>query len=146
MYMDLRCNVCMVECVLYWNLNDFMGQATWWPLLGQVFWHPILLLICSPGVPGLQQLVWIFGTSWCTSGIRIFKWVEGTRQVYYSQHWPPGCHPLERPECIWMYVVLSRIDFVRNMFCVILLVTPCLLTRIREFIHTQHRNCDAKCG
>ena len=39
-----------------------------------------------------------------------------------------------------MYILLRLL----NLYLGILLVTPCLLTRIREFIHTQHRN--TTCG
>ena len=37
------------------------------------------------------------------------------------------------------HVVMYTIAIIAKVYCIIL-VTPCLLPRIREFIHTQHRN------
>ena len=44
------------------------------------------------------------------------------------------------PVPLWSKFLKALIGVATSDHHVILLVTPCLLARIREFIHTQHRN------
>ena len=131
--MDLRCNVCMVRMCDLLELNWFYGSG-----------HLVAIARASILVPYLHyqfaaaclniwhQLVY-FCVYWY-SNLQM-SWRDLTSLVITALD--SRVPPFERPGCIWMYVVLSRIDFVRNMFCVIKDHTCLYFVVISGFYHVK---------